>query len=94
MSEIKCYALELVSSNLEDMQSEMDYITTSFKCNNGFIGVHIDRSKPMWRHLALFTTPKARNDCYNRIINRYGKDKPRVAIVIPICYVDTKYLKN
>lgn len=94
MSEIKCYGLEVIAENIDDFEKEMHYITTSFTCNNGFIGVHIDKSKPTWRSIALFTSPKTRNDCYDRINKHYDGKKPRVALVIPICYVDTKYLKN
>lgn len=94
MTEIKCYALEIVNENIDDFYNEMNYITTSFKCNNGFVGVFVDKSKLAWRSVALFRNPQSRNDCYNRINNHYDEKKPRVALVIPICYVDTKYLKN
>lgn len=40
-NEVKCYALEIISNNIKSMD-DMEYIVTSFKSNDGLVGVSID----------------------------------------------------
>lgn len=90
---MKCYGLEVITENIENFKDEMEYITNSFKSNRGFIGVYIDKSTPDWKSIALFKTPKLRNECYMRINTHYDALKPRVALVIPVAEIDDQYAK-
>lgn len=91
---MKAYALEVIKNNIENFNEEMEYMRISFQCNKGFIGINVDTHSPDLRVFALFETPKARNECYNRINNHYKGNKPRVAIVIESCEIDDKYVNK
>lgn len=84
--EIECYALHVLSTNIE----ELEYISLSFKCNKDFVGIHLDKT---YGTIALFKSAKGRNYCYNRITNKFGEEKPRVAIIIPTAMIDERYVK-
>lgn len=92
MAEKKCYAMEIISDSIENFNEEMDYIYSSLKCNKGFVGIHIDKSQPIWRNIALFDNPKDRNLCYKRINDKFGYEKPRAALILEVAMVDEKYL--
>ena len=89
-NEIKCYVLEIISQNIDNFKEEMEYIIISLKCNKGFVGIYTDSSHWIWRHFALFKDLESRNDCYKRINEHFGEEKPRAAIVLESCYVDKK----
>lgn len=84
--EIECYALHVLATEIE----ELEYISLSFKCNKDFVGVTFKEMNT----IALFKSAKGRNDCYNRITEKFGSEKPRVALIIPTCFIDEKYVKQ
>lgn len=88
-NEVKCYALEIISNNIKSMD-DMEYIVTSFKSNDGLVGVSIDPKTG--RQVAIFDNVEDRIECYYRINEHF--EQPMVAFVIEPCYVEKKYLKK
>lgn len=92
---VACYALEVVN-----MDEQINAVLAK-RCENkeyeGFLGVHIDPKD--YSIVLIFDTAENRNKAYNKINHLDTNPNPNpedmiVALVLPVCYVEKKFIEE
>lgn len=87
-NEIECWALQIVADS-DEIRKTLD---EEMRTNPYFVGIHIAEEGEV---LMLYSDQVERNKAYTRL-NKGGEKAEDiiVALILPPCYVDKKYLKQ
>lgn len=86
-NEVKCWALQIVADS-DEIRAKID---KEMESNPYFVGIHIPDAHTV---LMLYSDQVERNKAYTKLNNGAKNEADIiVALIMPPCYVDKKYLQ-